>query len=132
MTVSAAILMEEPFRQGYEILSASTLELTRFDNTYVEGTIRCDRDGLLYTSIPQNSNWSATVDGEEAEVILVGECMVALRLQRGEHTVSFTYRNEAFSLGWKISLGAFALFGLLAWRTMDRSQKTRKKGRFER
>ena len=108
MTVSGAILNHDRFREGYEILNASTLELTQFRSTYVQGQIRCDRDGLLYTSIPQNGNWYVTVDGEQVSSTLVGDCMVAVELTQGEHTVSFTYRNAAFSLGWKISLACGA------------------------
>ena len=110
MTVSAAILNAERFRQGYDILAASTLELTTFKNTLVEGTIPCDRDGLLYTSIPQNGNWNASVDGEPAEIKLVGDCMVAVELTEGTHTVTFAYHNAAFSLGWKVSLICTAIF----------------------
>jgi uncharacterized membrane protein YfhO len=130
MTVSAAILMEEKFLRGYEILKASPLELTAFDNTTLEGTISCNRDGLLYTSIPQNGNWSVEVDGKEAPIILVGDCMVAVELQQGEHTVSFRYENQAFSLGWKVTLLCFLIFGLLAWK--DRMVPCVKKGRYER
>ena len=113
MTLSAAILNMDRFWLGYEILDSSTLELTKFKSTYVEGTIDCDRDGLLYTSIPQNGNWSAKVDGETAEIKLVGDCMAAVELTEGQHTVSLTYHNEAFSLGWKVSLGCAAVFLLL-------------------
>jgi len=113
MTVSGAILNHDRFWQGYEILNASTLELTKFESTFLEGSIHCDRDGLLYTSIPQNGNWTAAVDGQPAQIRLVGDCMVAVELTAGEHTISFTYRNEAFSLGWKISLGCLAVFLML-------------------
>lgn len=113
MTVSAAILNHDRFWQGYDVLNASTLELTKFENTFVEGKITCNRDGLLYTSIPQNGSWIASVDGQPAEIKLVGDCMVAVELTEGEHTVSFTYRNEAFSLGWKSSLGCGAVFLML-------------------
>jgi len=104
MTLSAAILDGERFRRGYDILNNATLALTSFEGTYVAGTILCDRDGLLYTSIPQNGNWSAKVDGKPAQIKLVGDCMVALDLAEGAHRVEFTYRNEAFAIGWKISL----------------------------
>ena len=114
VTIRAALLDEAVFREGYEILAASTLELTEFSNTRVEGTIDCNRDGLLYTSIPQNGNWSVTVDGEAAEIKLVGDCMVAVELTEGEHTLVFTYENEAFNLGWKISLVCLLIFGALA------------------
>ena len=121
MTVGAAILDNEIYRQGWEILSASTLELTKFTNTRVAGTISCDRDGLLYTSIPQNGNWSVKVDGEPAEIVLVGDVMAAVELTEGEHTVVFTYRNRAFALGWKISLVSAAIFGALVY--LDRRKK---------
>ena len=113
MTVSAAILNPNRFWQGYEILNASTLRQTRFDSTHVEGIIDCDRDGLLYTSIPQNGNWRVTVDGKSAEIKLVGECMVAVELSQGTHTVAITYHNSALSLGWKISLACTGVFTLL-------------------
>ncbi len=115
MTLTNGILYNRRFWAGYEVLKASTLELTHFENTYVEGTITCDRDGLLYTSIPQNGNWSAKVDGEDAQIILLGECMIGLELTEGEHTVSFTYRNRAFEIGAKVSLLCFLIFGVLVW-----------------
>ena len=94
------------------------MELTKFKSTYLEGTITCDRDGLLYTSIPQNGeNWHAYVDGEEVEIKLVGNVMIGLELTEGTHEVRFEYRNEAFSLGWKISLLCFAVFaGIIVWK----------------
>ena len=130
ITVSAAILQEELFRYGYDMLNACTLELTTFESTFVEGTIHCDRDGLLYTSIPQNGNWRAEVDGKEVPIRLVGDCMVAVELDQGDHTVSFTYRNEAFSLGWKISLAAFLILGLLVWKTQP--SRGSKKGKYQK
>ena len=104
MTLSAAILDEDRFAKGYDVLSASTLELTDFSNTRIEGTIDCNRDGLLYTSIPQNGNWHVLVDGKEAPIKLVGDAMVAVELTEGFHQVTFIYRNGAFIVGLMISL----------------------------
>ena len=115
MTVGAAVLDGAVFRAGQQLLAASTLELTEFSNTLVEGTISCDRNGLLYTSIPQNGNWSVEVDGAPAEIVLVGDVMVGVALTQGEHTVRFLYENAAFRLGWKISLVSFAIFGVLVF-----------------
>ena len=109
-TIRAATLNEELFRSGYEILSASTLKLTTFKNTKVEGTINCNRDGVLYTSIPQDGNWSASVDGEPAQITLIGGVMIGVVLPEGEHTVTFTYHNKAFSLGLKITLVCAVIF----------------------
>ena len=128
MTIGAAILNHDVFWKGYEILKASTLELTAFESTYVKGMIQCDRDGLLYASIPQNGNWKVKVDGKPAEIQLVGDCMVGVMLTEGQHLVEYIYRNAAFSLGWKISLACAAIFCVLAYRSMP----SKKRGKFQR
>lgn len=110
VTVRAGILNDFVFQKGYDILAASTLELTSFEDTKVEGTINCDRDGLLYTSIPQNGNWTVTVDGKEAEIKLVGDAMISVELTKGQHEVRFVYKNKAFITGLLISLACFAVF----------------------
>ncbi len=108
--VQAGVLNKEVFQKGYEVLSASTMELTSISNTRVEGTIDCNRDGLLYTSIPYNGNWYAEVDGEEAEIVLVGDCMVAVRLSEGQHNVVLRYKNSAFTLGLVVSIVCLVIF----------------------
>ena len=129
LNVNASVLDQELFYQAYDVLNASTLALTEFSTTYVEGTVDANRDGLLYTSIPQDGNWYVTVDGKAVEPVLVGDVMVGVPLTAGNHTVSFTYRNKAFELGCMISLGCLAVFLLLVrvyyW-------KPRKKGKYER
>ncbi len=110
ITVSANILDETSFRKAYDILDTSVLELTEFDTTRISGTIRCDRDGLLYTSIPQNSDcWRVYVDGKPAQIRLVGDVMIGVELTQGEHTVTFQYKNTSFTLGLWVSLGCLAI-----------------------
>lgn len=109
--VYAAILDEAAFRRAYEILSASTLELHRFTNTEIEGTIECAKDGLLYTSVPQNGeNWKLYVDGKEADVVLIGDVMMGVHLNAGKHNITFRYKNKAFIIGSIISACSVAAF----------------------
>ena len=110
MTVQAAILDDSVFQEGYAILASCPLELTQFSNTYVSGTIHCNRDGLLYTSIPQDGNWHAIVDGQPAEIVLVGNVMIGLELTEGAHTISFYYKNAAFEWGTIISVLCLLIF----------------------
>ncbi len=129
--IISAILNEPVFRKGYDILSASVLELTDFSNTQVKGTIDCQRDGVLYTSIPQNGNWYAEIDGNPAEIVTIGNAMVGLLLPRGQHTIRFIYKNDAFDLGWKISLTCALVFlGIYLW--VYKPTFRRKKGKYER
>ena len=124
INMQAGILNEEVFWKGYEVLAQSTMELTKFSNTRVEGTINCNRDGLLYTSIPTNGFWYAEVDGEPAEIILVGECMASLALTEGEHTIVFRYRNNAFRTGLLISVVCVLIFAAII--VADRYMRNRK------
>jgi uncharacterized membrane protein YfhO len=48
----------------------------------------------------------AYVDGEKAEISLVGNCMVSLPLTEGDHTIDLRYENQAFRLGAWISAGS--------------------------
>lgn len=123
MTVEGAILDPSIFRSGQRMLSESTLELTSFRNTLVEGTIHCNRDGLLYTSIPQDGNWKVYVDGHLVEYTLVGDVMTGVMLQEGTHDIRFQYHNEAFSIGWKISGICCLLFVISALTASNRKGK---------
>ena len=134
--VKAYLMDSETFWAGYEILAASTLELTEFSETYISGVIECDRDGLLYTSVPQcgnertentvdengkahkattspEGNWSVYVDGVKVDNVLVGNAMIAVELTEGLHTVELRYENKAFKYGKLISLGCAGVFGAI-------------------
>ena len=127
--VKAAILNDKVFRAGYETLAASTLELTHFSNTDIRGVIDCNRNGLLYTSIPQcgnkrteateeepattapEGNWVAYVDGVRTPIRLVGDAMVAVELTEGVHEVQFRYESRAYEGGKLITIGCALIFG---------------------
>ena len=120
MNISAALLDDEVFQKGFDILNASTLELTEFSNARIEGTINCDRDGLLYTSIPDDGNWKAIVDGKETEITLVGDAMICLELTEGYHEIVFVYENSALTYGAVISVLCLLIFlALIYWNDKE-------------
>ena len=131
MTVGAAALDRAVFDEGYALLSSAPWELTGFTGTRVEGTVECDRLGLLYTSIPQNGNWNVTVDGWQGKVHLVGDCMIGVELTPGTHNVVVTYKNAAFDAGLKISFGCLLVLILLNWATRMSAPRRRGRGRFQ-
>jgi len=128
MTIKGAILDGSIFQVGYEELSASTLETKNFSSTSIDGTVNCLKDGLLYTSIPQDGNWKVFVDGVQVEHVLVGDAMIGIMMTAGEHNVSFRYENEAFSYGWKITLLCAMVFLICVLV----SKRPRKTGKFEK
>lgn len=111
LNVTGAILDENVMKAAYSELSQSVLNVTKFENTQIEGTIDCKESGLMYTSIPQtNGNWHAYVDGEEAPITLIGNAMVGVMLEEGSHQVTFRYENDSLRLGAIISISCGLVF----------------------
>jgi len=128
VTLHAGILDADVFWKAYYRLAVAPLELTSFDSTHITGVIHCDRDGLMYTSIPQNGNWSVKVDGEPAEIVLVGDVMVSVPLTEGTHEIELIYHNDSFTWGCIISLiclAAFVLLYLVQYRKISLKGKYR-------
>ena len=125
LELTGALLDETVMIDAYTKLSESTLNVTKFGDTLVEGTIECKQPGLLYTSIPQvNGNWHAFVDGKETQITLIGEAMVGIMLEEGSHTVTFRYENKAFTIGLTISIICFVLFISVGVYSLYRKKKT--------
>jgi uncharacterized membrane protein YfhO len=148
--IKAYLLDEAVFWNGYEILAASVLELTGFSGTRISGIIDCNRDGLLYTSVPQcgnerteryvdedgkahlattspEGNWTVYVDGVKAEHVLVGDAMIAVELTEGLHTVELRYENKAYEYGKRITFGCAGVFGAIVlchWLIRRKTKKT--------
>ncbi len=115
-SITAYLLDQQVMDQAYAQLSQSTLELTKVTDTRFEGTINCQKDGLLYTSVPQNgSNWQVYVDGKQAEIDLIGDCMIGVMLTKGTHQITIQYHNSAFILGAIVSTLCALVFAVICW-----------------
>jgi len=102
------------FDQGYNLLSRQTLNLTKITNTAICGNVTVLSDGLLYTSIPGDKNWSVFVDGVKSDIVLIDGAMTSVELNRGYHEIEFRYFNKSFLAGIIVSLVSLAIFVLLA------------------
>ena len=128
LNINAGIMDNTIYRQAYETLAASTLNLVEFSNSKIIGRIDCNRNGLLYTSIPYDGNWVAEVDGKPADIVAVGDAMCAVELTEGSHTITFIYKNKAFTLGLTVSI--ISALALAAAYIFSRSSPWRK-GKYE-
>lgn len=107
-------LDREVFEEGYQKLAAGGgLQITDYDDTHINGTIKADRDCLMYTSIPYDGGWRAYVDGKKTEVKSVKNALVCVPLTAGEHEIRLRYYPPGFIPGLIITITAIALFVLL-------------------
>jgi uncharacterized membrane protein YfhO len=109
-TLHFGLLDSELFEQGYAKFASQVLQLTKFTNTNIKGRITSLEDGLLYTSIPADKNWSAFVDGVKSEIIKIDNAMISISLNKGYHEIEFRYFNTSFLAGIIVSLVSLALF----------------------
>jgi len=113
-SMHVGFLNSELFERGYAKLASQVLQLTEFTNTKVKGKITALDDGLLYTSIPADKNWSAYVDGLKREIVKIDNAMIAVSLSKGYHEIEFRYFNTSFLAGGIVSLVSLAIFIALA------------------
>lgn len=109
---------QDVYNKGYELLKDELLNITSIDSTNVKGDITVKQDGLMYTSIPYESGWSAYVDGEKVEITPIDNAMIGLKLTKGKHDIEFKYSPAGFIPGLAVSIVCtvlFAAFCLLQW-----------------
>lgn len=98
------------------------LNVSKFSDTYVEGTVNCKKDGYLFTTIPYEKNgWRAFVDGKEVEIIKAYDVFNSVKLSEGTHTVVFKYCTPYLGLGVGISLGT--LLGVISYLYIKRRKE---------
>lgn len=113
--VYGAVVDKSAFEKGYEKLQANPLNITEFSDTYFSGTITMPENSVLYTSVPYDKGWHITVDGKSADekIVKIGDALIGVDLDAGEHIVEFTYSAPGLSEGIIISATTLAILVVL-------------------
>ncbi len=114
----------DKFIEGYNILKNQSLEVNEFTDTKISGTITSNENGVLYTSIPYDTGWTVTVDGEKLdseELLDIGKALLGINLSEGTHTVEFEYSPKGLKIG--IGISVVGLIILLLYIFIIRKRK---------
>ena len=68
-----------------------------------------DKDTYVYFSVPYDTGWTATVDGEETDIIVSGGMMM-IKVPSGNHNVEFSYITPGLRLGAMVSVACWIVF----------------------
>lgn len=99
---------------GMRTLAENQLVIDKLGDSRLSGTIDASKSGVLMTSIPYDSGWSATVDGAKVKTFSAADGFLAVDLNAGKHTISFTYIPKGLVAGAIISgMSLIALILLL-------------------
>ncbi len=86
------------------------------DSYGFKANIELEKDNLVFFSVPYDAGFTATVNGEKAEVLNVSGGMMAVQAPAGDVEIVFSYQTPGFVAGTVIticSLVALALYMLL-------------------
>ena len=82
---------EALFHEKLEALKGQQMEITKFRDTSLSGTVTASENQVLFTTIPAEPGWTVKVDGKVVEPKTALKATLCVELTPGTHTVSFSY-----------------------------------------
>lgn len=90
--------------------------LQQYANERLRVSASVSSNSLLVLGEKYHKGWKAQVDGKSAEIVPVNHILRGVYLPPGKHTVEFRFDPLPFKIGKWLTLGSFALFGVVAVR----------------
>lgn len=92
--------------------------------------IDLDRENLVFFSVPYEEGWSATVNGQPAQLVKAGIGFMAVRCPAGQDVqIRCTYQTPGLKTGCIITVAAFTVMALWigaeSWRYLKKRRTTR-------
>jgi len=85
-------------------LQSNKVNITKFKEHYITGSITATEDKTIYTSIPFDDGWQVKVDGYKVETFRIGNALMGFNINPGIHEIVLSYTPKGFILGSIISV----------------------------
>lgn len=106
-------LEDEALQAQIGRLTDGGVQVTAHSDTGLTGTVKAPEDGALFFSIPYDTGWTVTVDGQTAETFPIAKepegtdgALLGVSVSAGQHTVELSYRAPGQTVGLLISLAS--------------------------
>ncbi len=73
-------------------------------NGHVTLQVDAEENERLFISVPSDEDWMITLNGEEAETELIGDCLYSIKLMQGSNDITMTYHVHYLKLGIAITM----------------------------
>lgn len=115
-------LKHEVLEKHLDTLQAA--ELSQVGNTFTGSAVASGEGQYLFLSVPYGSGYTAHVNGEKAEFCRVFDDFLAVKLQKGENTITVSYLPPGVIPGLIISgLSILSILLLLWWKKKHSLEK---------
>lgn len=109
LTVSAYQMNEDKLKRVYDALSRTPMTVDNYNDTHIDAHVTTEHDGILLTTIPYDTGWTVTVDGEVVTPEKFGDAFIALPLTTGSHTLTFSYLPDGITEGTILTFSSLAI-----------------------
>ena len=98
----------------YEDMKEGTADVKEVTSSHLKADVAIPSDGevLLFT-IPYEKAWNIKVDGKKAYAVRAYGSLLAIKLDKGEHSIDMQYIPEGTAAGMLISLSALIVTVLI-------------------
>ena len=101
------------FSEKMRTMNENTV-VTRTDKAKLSITVDADRDRALFTSIPIEEGWTATIDGKPAEILsTANETLMCLKVPSGKHTIELSFFPAGMKTGLILTVGGAVMFAAM-------------------
>ena len=69
----------------------------------------------VFSEIYYAKGWTATIDGQEADILRANYVLRALEISSGKHTVTFTFKPDAYYIGSKVATASSIVLLLIVF-----------------
>ncbi len=101
------------YPEQVEALRAEPMENIHWGTNELTGTVDLSGDKVLCVSVPYSKGWTATVDGEEVEILRGNYMFMCLPLTAGHHDIEFHYCSPGLKLGIGITALSLCAVGVM-------------------
>ncbi|MEY8352935.1 YfhO family protein [Lachnospiraceae bacterium 54-53] len=125
LVASAYRFLPEGLESVYNILNRNSMNLTKWTDTQIQGTVEAERAGLLFFSIPYDKGWTIRVDGKEVEPYKIFDTFLSVHMTAGSHEVSLEYMPRGLKTGGMITAGSILILLAIAGLSLKDRNKRR-------
>lgn len=112
LDTNQAWFTEDAYLEDCEARRQMTADRFTRDNRGFSADITLDSENYVFFSVPYEKGWTATVNGESAEIVQVAVGFMAVRCPAGSVTIRFDYMTPGLRIGLCITLAAALLLTL--------------------
>lgn len=106
------------YDESIKKLKQNKFELKQYNGNVINADIENNTSGVLQMSIPYTKGWTAYVDGNKTETIVVNTAFIGIPLEKGKHQIKLEYETPYLKIGLICSS-----IGVMAFIILSISQK---------